>query len=155
MLVRKSPAIAGCASCSARVSSNTVEPMTTGVDGPMRIPLYEPYLCGSERVYVNDCLNSGWISSRGEYVRRFEQAFGDFIGAEYCNSVCNGTVALHVALLAAGVGPGDEVIVPTLTYIAPVNAIAYVGAKPVFVDGRTSGIDIMFEHAGKGTDSMG
>jgi perosamine synthetase len=100
----------------------------------MRIPLYEPYLCGSERVYVNDCLNSGWISSRGEYVRRFEQAFGDFIGAEYCSSVCNGTVALHVALLAAGVGPGDEVIVPTLTYIAPVNAIAYVGAKPVFVD---------------------
>jgi perosamine synthetase len=102
----------------------------------MHIPLYEPYLRGNERAYVNDCLNSGWISSRGEYVRRFKQAFGDFIGAEHCNCVCNGTAALHLGLLAAGVGPGDEVIVPTLTYIASVNAIAYVGATPVFVDMR-------------------
>ena len=102
----------------------------------MHIPLYEPYLRGNERVYVNDCLDSGWVSSRGEYVRRFELAFGDFIGAEHCNTVCNGTVALHVALLAAGIGPGEEVIVPTLTYIAPINAIAYVGATPVLVDAR-------------------
>ena len=102
----------------------------------MHVPLYEPYLRGNERAYVNDCLNSGWISSRGGYVQRFEQAFGDFIGAEHCASVCNGTVALHLALLAAGIGPGDEVIVPTLTYIASVNAIAYVGARPVFVDAR-------------------
>lgn len=100
----------------------------------MSIPLYKPYLRGNERAYVDDCLDSGWISSRGEYVGKFEAAFRRFIGAEHCTSVCNGTVALHLALLAAGIGPGDEVIVPTLTYIAPVNAIAYVGAKPVFAD---------------------
>ena len=100
----------------------------------MSIPLYKPYLRGNERAYVDDCLDSGWISSRGEYVGKFEAAFRRFIGAEHCTSVCNGTVALHLALLAAGIGPGDEVIVTTLTYIAPVNAIAYVGAKPVFAD---------------------
>lgn len=102
----------------------------------MHIPVYAPYLRGNEQVYVNDCLDTGWISSRGRYVERFEQAFGDFIGAQFCNSVCNGTVALHLAMLATDIGPGDEVIVPTLTYIASVNAIAYVGATPVLVDAR-------------------
>lgn len=98
------------------------------------IPVYQPSISDLEKKYVNDCLDSGWISSKGKYVSLFEKAFSDKIGAEYSASVCNGTVALHLALLALGVGPGDEVIVPTFTYIASVNSITYCGATPVFVD---------------------
>lgn len=98
------------------------------------IPVYQPSLNGKEKVYVNDCLDSGWISSKGKYVTLFEEAFAHYINVRYSAAVCNGTVALHLALVALGVGPGDEVIVPTLTYIASVNAIIYTGATPVFVD---------------------
>jgi perosamine synthetase len=100
----------------------------------IKIPVYEPFLNGNEKKYVNDCLDSTWISSKGKYINLFEDAFSKYIGAKYSASVCNGTVALHVALLALGIGENDEVIVPTLTYIASVNAISYTGAKPVFVD---------------------
>ena len=100
----------------------------------INIPIYKPELLGNERNYVNECLDSTWISSRGEYVSRFEREFSEYIGVDYSTTVSNGTVALHLALLALGVGAGDEVIVPTFTYIASVNSIAYVGAKPVFVD---------------------
>jgi len=100
----------------------------------IRIPVYQPDLGGNEKRYVNECLDSGWISSRGRFVGEFETRFAERIGIGHAASVCNGTVALHLALLALGLGAGDEVIVPTLTYIASVNAIAYTGAKPVFVD---------------------
>ena len=98
------------------------------------IPVYQPSLAGNEKKYVNDCIDSGWISGKGKYVSEFENSFAKYIGIRHATSVCNGTIALHLALLALGVGPGDEVIVPTFTYIASVNAILYVGAKPVFVD---------------------
>jgi len=98
------------------------------------IRIYEPDLSGNEQKYVTDCIASSWISGKGKYIEEFEDNFSSYIGANYSVAVCNGTVALHVALLALGIGPGDEVIVPTLTYIASVNAIAYTGAKPVFVD---------------------
>ena len=97
-------------------------------------PVYRPCLKGNELKYVTDCVESTWISSRGKYTDNFEKKFAAYIGAEYATSVCNGTVALHLALLTLGIKPGDEVIVPTFTYIASVNAIAYVGAIPVFVD---------------------
>jgi perosamine synthetase len=97
-------------------------------------PVYKPALHGNERKYVNHCIDSSWISSRGEYISRFEEGFAAFLELPAATAVANGTVALHLALHALGIGPGDEVIVPTLTYIASVNAIAYVGAKPVFVD---------------------
>lgn len=84
--------------------------------------------------YVQRCLESTWISSKGEFIERFQADFSRFIGAEHTTAVTNGTVALHLALLGVGIGPGDEVIVPTLTYIAAVNAIRYVGATPVFAD---------------------
>jgi len=98
------------------------------------IPVYQPYLTGREKEYVGQCLDSTWISSKGEFITRFENGFAAYIGAEHATTVCNGTVALHLALAALGLGPGDEVIVPTLTYIASVNTIAQTGATPVFVD---------------------
>jgi perosamine synthetase len=96
--------------------------------------VYQPDLSGNEKRYVNECLESTWISSKGRFVGQFEEAFASYLGAGHAASVSNGTVALHVSLVALGIGPGDEVIVPTLTYIASVNAITYVGATPVFVD---------------------
>ncbi|CAH0166119.1 MULTISPECIES: DegT/DnrJ/EryC1/StrS aminotransferase family protein [unclassified Pedobacter] len=98
------------------------------------IPVYQPSLNGNEKKYVNECLDSTWISSKGKFINQFEDAFSAFINVKYAAAVSNGTVALHVALIALGIGPGDEVIVPTLTYIASVNAISYTGAKAVFVD---------------------
>jgi len=98
------------------------------------IPVYQPYLEGNEMKYVSSCLDSGWISSKGEFVVEFEKMFAKFLGVGGASSVCNGTVALHLALYLLGIKKGDEVIVPTLTYVASVNAIRYVGATPVFVD---------------------
>ena len=99
-----------------------------------KFPVYKPALGGREREYVLDCLDTTWISSRGGYIDRFEREFSKFLQVRSATTVANGTVALHLALHALGIGPEDEVIVPALTYIASVNAIAYVGAKPVFVD---------------------
>jgi len=98
------------------------------------IPIYQPSLTGNEKKYVNECLDSTWISSKGRFLAEFEEKFAAFTDARYAASVCNGTVALHLALLVLGIGPGDEVIVPSLTYISSVNAITYTGAIPVFVD---------------------
>ncbi|HDB1440022.1 TPA: DegT/DnrJ/EryC1/StrS aminotransferase family protein [Vibrio cholerae] len=98
------------------------------------IPVYQPRLSGNEKKYVNECLDSTWISSKGEFINRFESAFSKYIGAENCTTVSNGTVALHLALAALGIGPGDEVIVPSFTYIASVNTIIQTGAKAVYVD---------------------
>ena len=98
------------------------------------IPVYRPSLAGNEKKYVNDCLDSTWISSKGQYVDLFEDSFAHFTGAEHALTVSNGTVAIHLALVTLGIGPGDEVIVPTLTYIASVNTIVHAGATPVFVD---------------------
>jgi perosamine synthetase len=98
------------------------------------IPIAVPDLRGNEASYVEAALKSTWISSSGEFLDRFEHEFAELCEAEYCLAVSNGTVALHLAMLALGIGPGDEVIVPSLTYIATANAVKYVGAKPVFVD---------------------
>ena len=100
----------------------------------IRIPVYQPELGGNEMAYVRQCLESTWISSKGEFIERFQSDFARFVGAEHVVAVTNGTVALHLALLGLGLGPGHEVIVPSLTYIAAVNAIRYVGATPVFAD---------------------
>ena len=104
----------------------------------MLIPVYQPYFNGNEKRYVNECLDSTWISSKGEFLPRFEEAFAKYVGSPYATSVCNGTVALHLALLTLDIKAGDEVIVPTLTYIASANVIKQVGATPVFVDSLLS-----------------
>ncbi|MHC1736420.1 MAG: DegT/DnrJ/EryC1/StrS family aminotransferase [Ignavibacteriaceae bacterium] len=99
-----------------------------------KIPIYEPSLSGNEKKYVNECLDSSWISSRGEFINRFEQEFIHYLGSKHAVSVSNGTVALHLALVTLGIGEGDEVIVPSFTYIASVSTICHAGATPVFVD---------------------
>ena len=98
------------------------------------IPVAAPALVGNEKAYVLDCLESTWISSSGKYIERFEAAFAGFCGVKHALACCNGTVALHLTLMALGVAPGDEVIVPTLTFVATANAVTYCGAQPVFVD---------------------
>ena len=98
------------------------------------IPVAAPALVGNEKAYVTECLESSWISSAGKYVQQFERSFAEFCGVRHALCCCNGTAALHLALLALGVGPGDEVIVPTLTFVATANAVTYCGARPVFID---------------------
>jgi perosamine synthetase len=99
-----------------------------------KYPVYQPSLSGNEKKYVNDCLDSTWISSKGKYVQLFEEEFAKYINVKHATTVSNGTVAIHLALLALGVTTGDEVIVPTFTYIASVNSIVYTGATPIFAD---------------------
>lgn len=101
---------------------------------PSRIPVAAPDLTGNEERYVVDAIRSTWISSTGHFVNEFEREFAEFSGTRAAISVCNGTVALHLALLGLDVRPGDEVLVPSLTYIATANAVRYVGAEPIFVD---------------------
>src|SRR5215212_6211285 len=98
------------------------------------IPVYQPRIGDAERAYVLEALDSTWISSKGKFLDRFEREFAAFTGNSHGIGTANGTVSLHLAFAALGIGPGDEVIVPTLTYVASVNAIAYTGATPVFVD---------------------
>jgi perosamine synthetase len=98
------------------------------------LPVARPILDGNEHRYVLECLETGWVSANGRFVPLFEEEYARFCDVEYAVAVNSGTAALHLALLALGVGPGDEVLVPTLTYVATANAVVYCGAKPVFVD---------------------
>ena len=98
--------------------------------------LYEPVTGRDEKKFVNDCLDSNWISSKGKYIKKFEKKFSNFVKIKYSITVSNGTAALHLALLALDLKKDDEVIVPTFTYIAPVNAIKYIGAKVKFIDSK-------------------
>lgn len=98
------------------------------------IPLCVPEIGGNEWKYVKECLDTGWVSSAGPYVDRFEAELAQFVGTRRAVATVNGTSALHIALQVAGVQPDDEVLVSTLTFIAPANAIRYAGAWPVFMD---------------------
>lgn len=98
------------------------------------IPVYRPSLGAREREYLLQAMDSTWISSKGEFLDRFEREFASYLGSAHGIATCNGTVSLHLQLEALGIGDGDEVIVPTFTYVASVNAITYTGATPVFVD---------------------
>lgn len=106
--------------------------------GHASIPLHEPSFSGNEWAYVKECLDTGWVSSVGKFVDRFEQQLADYTGAKHAIAVVNGTAALHVCLLLAGVERDDEVLSPTLTFIATANAISYCGAIPHFVDSEES-----------------
>lgn len=100
----------------------------------MFIPVYQPELSGNEKKYVNECLDTNWISAKGRFVKEFEDGIAKYLGVNHAVSVSNGTVALHLALMALGIGEGDEVILPSLTYVASANAVTYTGATPVFAD---------------------
>ena len=99
-----------------------------------KIPLSVPSIKGNEWEYVKECLDTEWVSSAGKYVNLFEKKIAEYTGVKFAVACVNGTSALQVSLRLAGVQPGDEVIVPSLTFIAPVNAITYIGASPVFMD---------------------
>jgi len=105
--------------------------------------LHEPSFEGNEWVYVKECLDTGWVSSAGKFVDRFESELADYTGAKRTIAVVNGTAALHVCLQLAGVEPGDEVIIPSLTFVATANAVTYCGGIPHFADceERTLGMD--------------
>jgi perosamine synthetase len=107
------------------------------------IALHEPLFAGNEWAYVKECIDTRWVSSAGKYVDRFEQMLAEFTGARRAVAVVNGTAALHVALLLAGVEREDEVLIPALTFVATANAVTYCGATPHFVDSeeRTLGVD--------------
>ena len=107
------------------------------------IPVAAPVFAGNEKQYVNDCLDTTWISSAGKYISAFEESFARFCNVKHAIAVMNGTVALHLPMLALNIGTGDEVIIPTFTYVATANCVTYTGATPIFVDSepRTWNID--------------
>ncbi len=108
--------------------------------GPLA--LHEPEFDGREWEYVKECLDTGWVSSVGQYVDRFEQDLAHYTGSRYAIATSNGTSALHVSLLLSGIKPGDEVLLPTLTFVATANAVAYISATPHFVDSETTSLGI-------------
>lgn len=112
--------------------STQFEPGAPASEG--MIPLCVPEIRGNEWKYIKECLDTNWVSSVGAFVDRFERELAECVGTKYAVATCNGTAALHIALLVAGVRPDDEVLVSTLTFISPANAIRYVGAWPVFMD---------------------
>jgi perosamine synthetase len=107
------------------------------------IPLHEPVFEQSSHDYVAECISTGWVSSVGAFVDRFERDLATFTGAKRAIAIVNGTSALHVALQLVGVQPGDEVIIPSFTFVATANAVSYCGATPHFVDSEeaTLGLD--------------
>jgi perosamine synthetase len=115
-----------------RISAPTVE--RRRVINMSHIPVSQPDLGEAELRYALDAIQSSWISSTGPYIDRFESGFSALCGTHSAISVANGTAALHLGLLALDLKPGDEVIVPSLTYVATANAVRYAGAEPVFVD---------------------
>lgn len=113
------------------------------VVGPGPAVLHEPSFNGNERLYLRECVDSTFVSSVGKFVDRFEAELAAYTGAKFAVAVVNGTAALHIALRLAGVGVGDEVLVPALTFVATGNAVTYCCATPHFVDSevRTLGVD--------------
>jgi len=98
------------------------------------IPLHQPIFIGNEKKYLNDCIDSTFVSSAGKYVDQFEEKIAKYVGVNYAVATSNGTSALHIALILSGVSSGDEVITQPLTFVATCNAINYCGAEPIFID---------------------
>lgn len=113
--------------------------MSTAVAAPPRIYLSPPHMSGREQIYVNEAFATNWVAPVGPHVDAFEREFAQAVGARYAAAVSSGTAALHLALILAGVGAGDDVMVSTLTFSASANPIVYQGGRPVFIDSeRTS-----------------
>jgi dTDP-4-amino-4,6-dideoxygalactose transaminase len=111
-------------------------------DAPRRLPLAEPSIGGNAAAYLAECLETNFVSSVGAFVTRFEHEFAEFVGARFAIACNSGTAALHLAFSALGVGPGDEVLVPTLTFVASANPVRYLGATPVLVDSEPATLNM-------------
>ena len=98
------------------------------------IGLHEPYLVGNEIKYLKNCIQENWVSTSGKYLKLFEKKIKEITKAKFVIPVLNGTIGLHLSMILSGIEKNDEVIVPTITFIATVNAIKYVGANPIFMD---------------------
>ena len=122
---------------------STPLPLSASADPRRKVCISAPQFDGNESKYVQECIDSTWVSSIGRFIALFEEGFARFCDVPYAVAANNGTSALHLALLGCGIQPGDEVIIPTLTFVATANAVAYCGAKPVFVDSepRTMNLD--------------
>lgn len=118
------------------------------------IALHEPEFAGREWEYVKDCLDTGWVSSVGAYVDRFERDLQAFTGVAHAVATSNGTSALHLCLLLAGVQPGEEVLMPALTFVATANAVSYAGAVPHFVDSEARSLGVDAEALGRYLDEV-
>lgn len=118
---------------------------------PLRYPVLEPDLGPLEEQYVTEAIRSGWVSSIGPFVERFERSFAERCGVKHCIGVANGTVALHLALVARGIGPGDEVIVPDLTFAATAAVVLHTGATPVLVDASRADWNLDLELVARAT----
>ncbi len=126
-----SAAPAGGSALADEVAARVARVLAPGADS---YPLHAPEIDGNAWAYVKDCLDTGWVSSVGRWVDRFEEMLAEVTGARHAIATVNGTAALHAALLCAGVQPGDEVLVPSFTFVASANPITYCGARPHFVD---------------------
>jgi len=115
-------------------SEPTLVPIAEGMKAGRILPVADTLLAGNELRYLTACVETNWISSAGSFVKQFESQFAAAMGSEFGVACSSGTAALHLALVALGIGPGDEVIIPTFTMIATANAVAYTGATPVLVD---------------------
>lgn len=124
--------------------ADTIAQRIRAVTGVARTALHEPALNGNELAYVTECIKTGWVSSVGSFVDRFERDLADYTGAGHAVVVSNGTSGLQVALLLAGVAAGDEVLLPALSFVATANAVSHCGAHPHFVDSSyaTLGVDV-------------
>jgi dTDP-4-amino-4,6-dideoxygalactose transaminase len=128
---------------SDRAATDATRPQTPAqTPAPARIPLAEPAIGGNAGRYLAECLATNFVSSVGPFVERFEREFAAFVGSRFAVACASGTAALHVAFHVLDIGPGDDVLVPTLTFIASANPIRYLGARPVFVDSEGSTLDL-------------
>jgi perosamine synthetase len=137
-------ATAPAAGHNSHIAQNILDAMRSVLGTPDgTIALHEPEFAGNEWEYVKECIDTGWVSSVGSYVNRIEADLVTFTGVAHAIATANGTAALHICMLLAGVEPGDEVLLPTLTFIATANAVSYSGGVPHFVDSEelTLGVD--------------
>lgn len=122
------------------------------------IPIFEPHFIGNEKEYLNDCIDTNWISSQGSYISKFEKAIADYHGVKFAVATSNCTTALHLSLKSIGVGPKDEVICPDLSFISPANMIALSGANLILVDVNyetlTIDVDLIKEKITKHTKAI-
>ena len=121
---------------------NSVVTAVSSVTGDLPVGLHEPIFAGNEQKYVRDCIDSTYVSSVGKYVSKFEEDLARYVGVKHAVAMVNGTSALHLGLLISGVQEGDEVLIPSLTFVATANAVKYLGATPHFVDAEVDSLGI-------------